>query len=637
MKKRAQPPDAYSYTILLRGLAAHTNYSQSLPRALTIYNSMYAENSPVRPSIIHTNAILNVCAQANDLDAIFDIAAKLPTKGKSAPNVWTFTIIINAIISAARRDSENLRHYNPNDPDKAMKPVYRAIIQGRRMWVDIIGRWRSGELELDEMMVCAMGRLLLMGQTEQDFDDVLSLVEQTMGIQRKIPRLGDPTRKTHFTVPRAVSHKSEAFTMDELSEPEGVENPGSSVEDSSDRELEAEDSPTFTVNSLQPLSSDSSPESASSTQYPNEFDPIPLKPKDPPRGFAMPTNPTLSLIVGACTFMHAPSSAQSYWGLLTSKPYNIIPDGENMHAYLRLLRLARASRLACTLVHEMAPSRDQGGLGLPLSPKTFRITMSTCVRDGKNPHVILYAEKLLRLMTKRLEEPDLKTLLMFVAVLEKICNLNRGRGWRSILVALDNLKVPVGNLRSMIAYGSWRPRHPKTQTSQPTTFRDPDDGSPFYTDNNEPKEPSRSDLAVYHPSHPSHSVQQNKSDDKAKGHVSHPDTRLTVRQIMQRMVRLYDRIYRIAGEALAKNERVMMNVNRARLQAWIEREMKREGLKVGRKGGYAERRVELDRGGDGAGGEDVENGEGEGAREGEWGEGAGEGEEREGAGVTVSR
>ncbi|MCJ1243228.1 hypothetical protein MMC30_000425 [Trapelia coarctata] len=594
MKKRAQPPDAYTYTILLRGLAAHTMYPQSLPRALTVYSSMYAENSPVRPSIIHTNAILKVCAQAQDLDAIFDIAAKMPSKGKGAPNIWTYTTIINAIINAAQHESENIRHHNLGDPDNAMKPVHRAVDQGRRMWVDIIGRWRNGEIQIDERIVCAMGRLLLIGHTEQDCDDVLSLVEQTMGIQRKIPRLGDPTRMTHITVPRAVGHKPKASTMDELSEPERVGDPAPSAEDDSSRELGATGFSNSTSNSLQQPFSDSSPGSASAIQYPNEFDPIPLKSKDPPRGLVRPSHPTLSLLVTACTFMHAPSTAQSYWGLLTSAPYNITPDGDNMHTYLRLLRLARASRLASTLVFEMATPRNNGGLGITVLPKTFRIAMSTCVRDAKNPHMIGYAEKILRLMNERLEEPDLKATLMFVAVLEKVCSLNRGRNWRSILVALENLEVSVGNLRSMLAYGSWRPRDAHTQ---PATVKDLDEGSPFHADENETQKPSRS---------PDH---QRNLDASAKGRIPHPDTRLTVRQILQRMVTLYDRVRRIAGEALSQNERTRLNINRPRLQAWIEREMKREGVRMGgKKGDYRERRFALERGEEGSGGKRVEAG-----------------------------
>jgi hypothetical protein len=585
MKKRAQPPDAYTYTILLRGLADHTKYPQSLPRALAIYNSMYAENSPVRPSIIHTNAILNVCAYAHDLDAIFEIAAKLPSKGKGAPNLWTFTTIINAITNAARQESEQLRDYNPDNPEKSMEPVRRSVIQGRRMWVDIIGRWRNGEMQVDETIVCAMGRLLLMGKTEEDSDDVLSLVEQTMGIQRKIPRLGDPARKTHITQPRALGPTLEASTLEELSEPERVVDTDPTAGDDSAVEPEGQDRSTSTSTSLQPFP-DSSDRSGFSLDYPNGFDPIPLKPKNSPRALARPSNATLSLLVTACTLMHAPAAAQAYWGLLTSPPYNMTPDSENLHSYLRLLRLARASRLAATLVKDMATPRKGGGLGIPVLPKTFRLAMSTCVRDGKNPNAVGHAEKILRLMNERLEEPDLKAMQMYVGVLEKTCKVRRGGEWRSVLVALDNLEVPVNNLRSMLAYGSWRPRGAGTQTSQLTAFGDSDADSALSTteDNDEPKHVSRTAPTLYHPSHPAHSSdRQGKFEPTAKGLAAQAQTRLTVRQILQRMVTLYDRARIIAGEALTKHERMKLNASRARLQAWIEREMAKEGVRMGRR------------------------------------------------------
>ncbi|KAJ5024864.1 PPR repeat family-domain-containing protein, partial [Bipolaris maydis] len=58
MKKRAQFPDSYTYTILLRGLSLNAHTSGALSHALSIYHSLSAPNSRVEPSIIHTNAAL---------------------------------------------------------------------------------------------------------------------------------------------------------------------------------------------------------------------------------------------------------------------------------------------------------------------------------------------------------------------------------------------------------------------------------------------------------------------------------------------------------------------------------------------------------------------------------------------------
>src|SRR5271167_2783318 len=108
MKKRGQKPDGHTYTILFRGMAEFTHYPQTLSKALSIYHSMDAENSPVQPNVIHTNAILKVCSRANDMDALFGIVAKLRRKGLRAPNNLTFTTILNAIRQRAAEPARML-------------------------------------------------------------------------------------------------------------------------------------------------------------------------------------------------------------------------------------------------------------------------------------------------------------------------------------------------------------------------------------------------------------------------------------------------------------------------------------------------------------------------------------------------
>src|SRR5450432_2553925 len=97
MKKRGQAPDAVTYTILFKGLAEHAHYPHVVSKTLSIYHSMFASNSPVKPNTIHTNAALKVCARAQDMDALFGIAAKLQRKGLRAANNLTFTTILNAL------------------------------------------------------------------------------------------------------------------------------------------------------------------------------------------------------------------------------------------------------------------------------------------------------------------------------------------------------------------------------------------------------------------------------------------------------------------------------------------------------------------------------------------------------------
>ncbi|MCJ1438991.1 hypothetical protein MMC27_008381 [Xylographa pallens] len=427
MKKRAQPPDAYTYTILLRGLAANHQYPQSLPRALSIYNSMYAENSPVRPSIIHTNAVLKVCSRANDIDALFEIAAKLPKRGKGASDNLTFTTIINAIWNALLQ--------NPLlSADQHRVKRQEAVQQGRRMWEDIIGRWRNGDMLVDEEMVCAMARLLMLGDTPEDYDDVLSLFEQTMNIPRLVPRLGDPARQTHLTPSKASAPLSPADDITEV--------------------IEAGSQPASQYSNPDTAQSSPPPSFPSSTSSlpPTVFTPLPLTPSSVPRSHPVPSHQTLSALVSVCTRIHALRAASSYWTLLTTPPHSIIPDPDNLHTYLRLLRLSRASRQAVALLTTMLRPRSAGGLGIPAQPKTFRIAMSTCVRDAFNPSAPTHASAILTAMAAHLEEPDLRACEMFVVVLEKAATTS---AWRPVLAGLDALEPVVANLRSVLSYGAF--------------------------------------------------------------------------------------------------------------------------------------------------------------------------------------
>ena len=323
MKKRAQLPDSYTFTILFRGLSSYPHLSKTTSRALSIYQSMFAENSPVRPSIIHTNAVVNVCARAHDIDALIGIAADLPVHGSGAPNKLTYTIILNAIQSNAAGEYDPQIASSRRYDSEKMERIVLAVQQGRRLWLEIKQRWMSGDLALDEDLVCAMGRLLLLGRKNQDLDDVLSLLEQTMGIPRQIARLDSPG-------PRRAEAAS------------GPEE---------DSELPP-DSPANVE--LETLLSSPSPKSKLPRSPSDPFAP----PSSGPRltqSAVRPGRNTLSLVLEACIALKYVRGAQNYWGLLTSPDshYSIVPDGENYHMYLRLLSVQRSSKLAVEFVDEM--------------------------------------------------------------------------------------------------------------------------------------------------------------------------------------------------------------------------------------------------------------------------------------------
>ena len=417
MKKRAQLPDSYTFTILFRGLSRYPRLSKTTSRALSIYQSMFAENSPVRPSIIHTNAVVNVCARAHDIDALLGIAADLPMHGSGAPNKLTYTIILNAIQSNAAGEYDPQTAIPKRYDSETIERIALAVQQGRTLWLEIKERWMSGDLALDEELVCAMGRLLLLGRETQDLDDVLSLLEQTMGIPRQIARLTSPA-------PRRA---------EEASEPED------------DSELPL-DSPANVE--LETLLSSPKQESEFPRSLSDPFAPRSVSPHST-QSAVRPGRNTLSLVLEACIALKYVRGAQNYWGLLTSPNghYSIVPDGENYHMYLRLLRVQRASKLAVEFVDEMRSGKLTGN-ARDVQAKTFRIALSCCVRDINNRDSIVHAGKLVRMMLDTLPHPDAKALILYL----KVALSQKPRDWRVIMGVIRGTELGVRNLRSLMAY-----------------------------------------------------------------------------------------------------------------------------------------------------------------------------------------
>ena len=418
MKKRAQQPDAHTFTTLFRGFSWHAKLPLSAPRALSIYHSMYNDNCPVKPNVIHTNAVLKVCALAGDIDGLLGVAAMLPSRGNGSPNNLTYTTILNAIRMTSWSDTKT----QENSPAKTER-ASQAVMQGRRLWEEIRDRWANGDLYVDEELVCAMGRILLLGHEVQDWDDILSLIEQTMGIRRQAPRLDDPAR---------------ARTLRQMKPSESLEE---DVEGNVD---------------LQTLLPPPEPsEDSLSDPSTSPFAPLPGGPPAT-QAAVRPGRNTLSLLVDACVRLNLVRPAQNYWGILTdsSGKYNITPDSENYHMYLRLLRVQRASRLAVELVEEMKGNQ----LDTKVHPqtKTFRIALSCCVRDSNNPNALIHAAKLVRIMTDALPHPDARALSMY---LELAMTTQRGN-WRAIMGVIRGTELGVRNLRSLLAYD------PKSQEKQ---------------------------------------------------------------------------------------------------------------------------------------------------------------------------
>jgi hypothetical protein len=390
MKKRAQFPDSYTYTILLRGLSINAHSSGVLEKALSIYHSLYAPNSRVTPSIIHTNAALRVCARALDMDALWGIAAKIPEKGPAAANATTYNTIVNAI-----RQSMLLNQPSGESAEEAATRKERSIVEARRLWEDIAGKWREADLVIDEELVCSMGRLLLTGPRPRDWDDVLSLVEQTMDIPRLVPRLGTTERKEAGFPQLRAPNVPEDFKFDDDHLAPGQP------------EMRGEEFLPFTGSLAKNLA------------------------------FVKPQNNTLSLIQEACLKIAAPKAAQHYWDMLADQ-YKISPDVNNLNQQLRNLRQNRASATAVELLQ-----KDMIDKGVRPPPGTFRIAMSTCVRDKNNHNSLRHGSQILHCMNKVYADADAKTVAMY-ADLANTFPLAKGQ---DLIDALTNLYPVVRNLR----------------------------------------------------------------------------------------------------------------------------------------------------------------------------------------------
>jgi pentatricopeptide repeat protein len=396
MKKRAQFPDSYTYMMVLRGLGFRSHIGQpvkeeNVSKAIAIYTSMNSSTSRVKPNIMHTNATLNVCALALDMDALWSVAAQIPSKGPQAADRMTYTIILNAIRHSA---------YGKNPEDVHLEQIaarrQKAVDEGRRVWIDIIRKWRAGEVTIDEDLIGSMGRLLLTSKRIEDWDNVLDLVQQTMNIKRLIAPVGSPQRHTEH-VPQENEEQAVEAQEVEVDEEGYTQSPATQA---------------FKV--VKP----SQPEHATSKGT-------------RPLVWAQPGPQTVSLLVDACQHMRIPRIASAYWELLTSGDHGVKPDLENFDRQLRLYASNRASAKAAKLLREDLPAAG-------IEPKNSTL---------KNPHVLEHATTIIDIMEQTQADPDAQTLMEYLSL---ALTSNDGPKVVAVINRMDSI---VHNLRSRVAFG----------------------------------------------------------------------------------------------------------------------------------------------------------------------------------------
>ncbi|EMR10758.1 hypothetical protein PNEG_00907 [Pneumocystis murina B123] len=169
MKKRSHFPNSHTFTILLRGLSMNSKHPRSFSYAFHIYKSLWSSKYTDRLSIIHTNAMLQVCAVTKQSQAAFEVFEEVSKSNLVADSI-TYTILFNIL------SHENMK--NINVYDKRQK-LLRKVIEA----------WNMRGFVVDESLICSISLCFLQGKKRKDSDFVFTLVERFFGIKRMIPPL----------------------------------------------------------------------------------------------------------------------------------------------------------------------------------------------------------------------------------------------------------------------------------------------------------------------------------------------------------------------------------------------------------------------------------------------------------------
>ncbi|RSL59111.1 hypothetical protein CEP54_007448 [Fusarium duplospermum] len=174
MKKRAQEPNARTYTVIFRGLAESEHPKLAVAEAVRIYNRLLTDQR-ITPNSFHLNAVINVCNRAGDLDSMFSVLNSIDDVHRP-PTSYTYTTVLNALRYNAGTGVRNL-----TDTQKKAD-IAVAIRRGKAVWEEVMERWQKVQLKIDEPLVCAMMRLIMLGSTREEKMEVFDLLEKTMGI-----------------------------------------------------------------------------------------------------------------------------------------------------------------------------------------------------------------------------------------------------------------------------------------------------------------------------------------------------------------------------------------------------------------------------------------------------------------------
>lgn len=419
MKKRGVKPNAQAYTMMLRGLSKSDkvpNYDP-LKLAWSIYQNLFRAELKPMLSLIHHNAMLNVCANHLGMDTMWEIAGQLPEEGKDSPDSFTYTIILNAIRKSIQWETGKLQD---DQLQKVNDIRIKGVTEAKRVWSDVVGRWERGSLKIENMLVSSMAGVLFEGTGDGHLYEVLQLFNQTTGVpvfakkpppvnmktsRRLNSRMGTPITeeqaRKESNVP-FVDAKGKKFMA---ADAESAFYPGPESFTGSDYEYQREMTEDEEKELQETLWRRVVPEGTSPNPPPLADGPSYL-----PIG-----NRDLTLIMETCLQMtESVGPAKSYWRYLVEEKneHSVVPDRRSFVRYLRVLRVARQSRLTAEVIRDqMVPQGLESGL-------PFHLGLSTCRRDRKNLNVFTNANQMLQLMDSALLFPDCRALESYLELIK---------------------------------------------------------------------------------------------------------------------------------------------------------------------------------------------------------------------------
>lgn len=383
MKKRAQLPNAQTYTIIFKGCAESSHPKQAVGEAIKIYNAML-NSTRLKPNVIHLNAVLDVCARAQDLESMF--VALRSASGIRSPNNMTYTIILNAL--RHQRSNQVQAHEDPEEVGPLVKAsIETTIARAKLVWDEVINRWKKGDIIMDEELMCAMGRALLLGGSKET-DSILEAVGEVLGITKLRdgqPGLIDPDglkkpeRLNEMEQPDAPGALEQLAASAKAKEPDRAEDFHSERPKRPDPEPEQEKPPSRKV-----------PENTTSGAMIN-----------------MTGNNTLSLVLRALAQAQRTKLAARYWDFMTHS-YGIVPDRRNYRDYIDCLSTGAASGKAARALVSMPSNIPDGNL--------YRRGLLLCKFDAYNENSFENATAIFDAMVRKLRVPDARCMKLYLDV-----------------------------------------------------------------------------------------------------------------------------------------------------------------------------------------------------------------------------